>query len=92
MHRGGRGRAPQRVTNQAAKDRFLGDRLGGAVFGELEWIYGTRVSSQPAMCQPCPWHARSAGATSETLNECTTGLVFGLPNSNWSWVQHVKKG
>lgn len=35
MYRGrGGGRTQQKVTNQAAKDRFLGRSLGGAVFGE----------------------------------------------------------
>ncbi len=33
-----------------------------------------------------------AGATAETLKDCTTGLVFGLPASNWNWVQHVREG
>ncbi|KAL0053443.1 hypothetical protein WJX82_005839 [Trebouxia sp. C0006] len=65
MQRGRGGyRHPPKISNQAAKDRFLGNKLGGAVFG----------------------------ATAETLKECTTGLVFGLPASNWNWVQHVREG
>lgn len=65
MQRGRGGyRHPPKILNQAAKDRFLGNKLGGAVFG----------------------------ATAETLKECTTGLVFGLPASNWNWVQHVREG
>ena len=38
MHRGrggGGSRSHLRITNQVAKDRFLGPSLGGAIFGEL---------------------------------------------------------
>ncbi len=35
MQRGRGGyRHPPKILNQAAKDRFLGNKLGGAVFGE----------------------------------------------------------
>ena len=33
-----------------------------------------------------------AGCTNETYKECTKGFVFGLPASNWNWVQHVQTG
>lgn len=65
MNRGRSGFKNQpRILDQAAKDRFLGDSLGGAIFG----------------------------ATADTLNECKTGLVFGLPAANWNWVQYVDVG
>ncbi len=89
MQRGRGGyRHPPKILNQAAKDRSLGNTLGGAVFGEARamlkaYLVGPACSNMSCIC---------AGATAETLKECTTGLVFGLPASNWNWVQHVKEG
>lgn len=33
-----------------------------------------------------------AVCNNNTLNECKTGLVFGLPSAHWCYVQYVRTG
>ena len=55
MQRGSEGyRHPPKISNQAAKDRFLGNKLGGAVFGAARAMLNTSlVCSGPWLVATC---------------------------------------